>query len=128
VSARLCFCLCRWLTSCVKIYRGDAWHQLRQENFPPQVDLDNSPELLNLIKSMMQTDPALRVSLQVIRAHPVVSRARAAMEQTLADATMIGSTVFAASPLASVPKTFLEDILGHPPVPISDDGAMDLSL
>lgn len=114
--------------SCLEIYRGDAWHQLRQENFPPQVGLDDSPELLDLIKSMMRRDPALRVSVQVIRAHPVVSRARAAMEQTLADATKIGSTIFAASPLASVPKTFLEDILGHAAVPTPDDGAMDLSL
>jgi mitosis inhibitor protein kinase SWE1 len=112
---------------CINRYRGDAWHQLRQENFPPQVDLDGSPELLDLIKSMMRTDPALRVSIQAILAHPVISRAQAAMEQTLADATLSGSTVFAASPLASVPKTFLEDILGHSVVLIPDEGAMDLS-
>lgn len=77
---------------------------------------------------MMRTDPALRVSVQAIRAHPVISRARAAMEQTLVEATINGSTVFVASPLASVPKTFLDDILGRSSAVLTlDEGAMDLS-
>jgi hypothetical protein len=65
-------------TDAVYYYRGDTWHQLRQENFPLKVDLDDSLELLDLIKSMMRTDLAVRV--QAIRAHPVISRTRAAME------------------------------------------------
>jgi mitosis inhibitor protein kinase SWE1 len=75
----------------------------------------------------MRTEPALRVDIKTICAHPVISRARSAMERTFAQAKAEGSSLFAASPLASVPDTFLEAILGRPTVAILDDGAMDLS-
>ena len=76
---------------------------------------------------MMRTDPALRVDMQTICAHPVICRARSTMERTYAGAKADGSSPFAASPLAGVPDTFLETILGRPTVLAPDDGAMDLS-
>lgn len=101
--------------------RGDGWHRLRQEDFS-QMDLDGSPELFALIKSMMRTDPARRLDVQAICDHAVVSRARAAMERTYDEAKRDGTSVFAASPLAGVSNTFLEEILGR------DCEDMDLSL
>jgi mitosis inhibitor protein kinase SWE1 len=111
-----------WILFC----RGDAWHQLRQEDFS-QIDLDGSPELLALIKNMMRTNPAQRVDMRAICAHPVISRARSEMARTFAQAKASGSSLFAASPLAGVPDNFLETILGHAMGIIPDDGAMDLS-
>jgi mitosis inhibitor protein kinase SWE1 len=87
---------------------------LRQEDFS-QVDLDESPELLHLIKQLMRTDPTLRINAQDIFDHPIVSGARALMEQAYNQAVENGTSVFAASPLASVPDSFLIEILGHPP-------------
>jgi len=87
---------------------------LRQEDFS-QVDLDESPELLYLIKQLMRTDPTLRINAQDIFDHPIVSRARAMMERTYNQAVKNGTPVFAASPLASVPDSFLIEILGRPP-------------
>jgi len=104
-------------------FRGQAWHRLRQEDFT-QVDLDGSPELLDLIKHMMRTDPTLRIDIHSIRAHPVVSRARAAAERAFAAAKRDGTSVFSASPLASVPAGYLEEILNRR---IPDNAAMDLS-
>jgi mitosis inhibitor protein kinase SWE1 len=103
--------------------RGEPWHRLRQEDFG-QVDLDSSPELLQLIKSMMRTDPVLRLDAHSICAHPIVARARMAMERCYAEAKANGTSVFAASPLASVTESFLEEILGRP---LLDEEAMDLS-
>ncbi|KAG2128324.1 uncharacterized protein EDB93DRAFT_1184674 [Suillus bovinus] len=100
--------------------QGDGWHKLRQEDFS-QMDLDGSPELFALIKSMMRTDPARRVDVQAVCAHAIVSRARAAMERTYEAAKRDGTSLFAASPLAGVSNTFLEEILGH------DCDDMDLS-
>lgn len=101
--------------------QGDGWHRLRQEDFS-QMDLDGSPELFALIRSMMRTDPARRVDVQAVCAHAVVSRARAAMERTYEEAKRNGTSLFAASPLAGVSDTFLEEILGR------DCDDMDLSL
>ncbi|KAH0827406.1 hypothetical protein J3R83DRAFT_4062 [Lanmaoa asiatica] len=108
--------------------QGDGWHRLRQEDFS-QVDLDGSPELFDLIKSMMRTDPAKRVDIQTVHSHPVVRRVRSAMEGMYTEAKATGSSVFAASPLASVPDTFLNEILGRRvTVPHYDNEvAMDLS-
>ncbi|KAG1788014.1 uncharacterized protein HD556DRAFT_1405954 [Suillus plorans] len=100
--------------------QGDGWHRLRQEDFG-QMDLDGSPELFALIKSMMRTDPARRVDVHGVCAHTVVSRARAAMERTYEEAKRDGTSLFAASPLAGVSNTFLEEILGR------DYDDMDLS-
>jgi mitosis inhibitor protein kinase SWE1 len=76
---------------------------------------------------MMRTDPTLRIDIRTICLHPVISRARSGMEQTLALAKSSGSSLFAASPLAGVPETFLEEILGHRTVLVPEDTAMDLS-
>ncbi|KAH7920791.1 hypothetical protein BV22DRAFT_1073421 [Leucogyrophana mollusca] len=108
--------------------QGDGWHRLRQEDFS-QVDLDGSPELFDLIKSMMRMDPARRVTIQAICAHPIISRAQTAMERTYTEAKTSGTPLFAASPLASVKDTFLEEILGRrtPCLRHPDDFSMDLS-
>jgi len=105
--------------------QGEAWHRLRREDFS-QIDLEDSPELLELIQQMMRTDPALRISVPAICAHPVVSRARTAMDRAYASAKKDGSSVFAASPLASVCAGFLEEILDRPRQ-LAADSAMDLS-
>jgi mitosis inhibitor protein kinase SWE1 len=104
-------------------YRGEPWHRLRREDFG-QVELDDSPELLSLIKSMMKTDPILRINVHGICAHPVVSRTRSAMERKYAEALAEGTSVFVASPLSGVPDSFLEEILGRQD---ADENAMDLS-
>ena len=77
-----------------------------------QVDLNESPELLYLIKQLMRTDPALRINAKDTFDHPIVSRARGMMEWTYNQAVKNGTPVFAASPLASVPASFLIEILG----------------
>lgn len=93
------------------------------------MDLNASPELLDLIKSMMRTDPAQRVDIQTVHSHPVIRRVRSAMERMYSEAKAAGSSLFVASPLAGVPDTFLKDILGRrTTVPhYDDDVAMDLS-
>ena len=88
--------------------RGEAWHNLRQDNFE-QVELDDRPELLELIKSMMRSNPAHRVDVHQIRSHDVVSRARDTMEI----ARRAGGPAFDGSPLASAPDSFLATILGR---------------
>jgi hypothetical protein len=74
---------------CSSFCRGTTWHQLRQEDFS-QIDLDDSPELLALIKSMMKTDPAQRVDIRTICANPVISRARSEMERAFVQAKLAG--------------------------------------
>ncbi|KIJ67624.1 hypothetical protein HYDPIDRAFT_174044 [Hydnomerulius pinastri MD-312] len=109
--------------------QGDGWHRLRQEDFG-QVDLDGSPELFDLIKSMMRTDPARRVDIQAVYTHPVIARARSAMERAYGEARATRSSLFVASPLAGVSETFLEEILGRravAPPHYLDDIAMDIS-
>ncbi|OAX44090.1 hypothetical protein K503DRAFT_861674 [Rhizopogon vinicolor AM-OR11-026] len=106
--------------------QGDGWHRLRQEDFS-QMNLDGSPELFALIKSMMRMDPARRIDVEAVCGHPVVSRAGAAMERTYEECKREGRSVFAASPLAGVPSTFLEDILGRSVTMSRDCDAMDLS-
>ncbi|KAF9051208.1 hypothetical protein BDZ89DRAFT_1057063 [Hymenopellis radicata] len=103
--------------------QGESWHRLRREDFS-QVDLDDSPELLELIRQMMRTDPTSRISMRDICAHAVVRRARSRMDKMYETAKLEGSSLFSASPLASVTDGFLEDILGRD---MSGGGAMDLS-
>ncbi|PFH50883.1 hypothetical protein AMATHDRAFT_60204 [Amanita thiersii Skay4041] len=104
--------------------QGEAWHRLRQEDFS-QVDLDDSPELLDLIKQLMRTDPVQRMSAQDVFDHGIVSRARSIMERTYDLAKKNGTGVFAASPLASVPDGFLAEIHDHRFE--LENGAMDTS-
>lgn len=80
--------------------------------------MEDSPELFDLIKSMMRTNSTLRVDIHTICSHPVVARTRAAMERIVGNS----GNVFAGSPLASVPNSFLREILDH-----GDEDAMDLS-
>jgi mitosis inhibitor protein kinase SWE1 len=101
-------------------YRGEPWHRLRQEDFSQVVDLDDSPELFELIREMMRADPERRLTAAEVNTHPVVARAHAMMEQMIASAREAGASVFEASPLGQVPPHFLDDILGR--------NAMDLSL
>lgn len=88
--------------------RGEAWHNLRQDNFE-QVELDDCPELLELVKNMMRSNPAYRLDAHQIRSHAVVSRARDAMET----ARRAGGPASDGSPLASVPDSLLAIILGR---------------
>lgn len=91
--------------------QGDGWHRLRQEDFS-QVDLSGlSAELIELIRSMMRMDPGKRVEVQMVYDHPVVARARTAMERAHAEALGRGESTFSASPLASVEEGFLREIL-----------------
>ncbi|KIK67257.1 hypothetical protein GYMLUDRAFT_156166 [Collybiopsis luxurians FD-317 M1] len=90
--------------------QGEAWHRLRQEDFS-QVDLDDSPEVLRLIQQMMRTIPSLRVGIHGVYNHPIVCRARVKMEQAHETAKCTGTSLFAASPLASVSEDFLPAIL-----------------
>ncbi|KZT70930.1 hypothetical protein DAEQUDRAFT_756019 [Daedalea quercina L-15889] len=102
--------------------QGESWHRLRQEDFS-QADngLESlSEELRSLICSMMRTDPAVRVGIGLVASHPVVSRARTAMEEVRA----AEGDVFAASPLGGGGKRFLDDILLRPRW--TGDAAMDV--
>ncbi|KAE9387925.1 kinase-like protein, partial [Gymnopus androsaceus JB14] len=92
--------------------QGEAWHRLRQEDFS-QVDLVDSPQLLRLVQQMMQTNPSLRVGINGVYSHPVVAQARAKMEQAHATAVRTGTSLFVASPLASVSEDFLPAILDN---------------
>lgn len=73
---------------------------------------------------MMRTNPSSRLSIHAICDHPVVSRARGIMERVYMAAKRDGTSVFAASPLASVHAGFLEEILGRR---LLESGAMDVS-
>ncbi|KAJ6587067.1 kinase-like domain-containing protein [Mycena vulgaris] len=77
--------------------QGESWLRLRREDYS-EIQLDDMPELFELIQQMMRTDPALRMRVEGIRAHPVVARTRARM----------GSP-----PLGAEVPGFLCDILGR---------------
>jgi len=102
------------------LYRGEAWHRLRNEDFS-QVDLEHHSEtLVGLIQATMRRDPAERLTIAEVCEHPVVSHARVKMETMRAELSERGMSVWGASPLAGVPEGFLEEILG-------EEGAMDTS-
>ena len=83
-----------------------------------------STELVALVKSMLRTDPTLRVDVEHIYTHPVIMRARVSME--LARETLGAN--FQSSALASAPPGWLESILGYDDEwnGHEDDEAMDL--
>ena len=102
--------------------RGEAWHRLRREDFS-QVQFEASSELWELLKSMMRAAPALRIGIALVDTHPVVVRARRAMERMR---SQYGS-VFGASPLGAVSDGFLDEILGRGGLGDDDDDwEMDL--
>ncbi len=74
---------------------------------------------------MMRAAPALRIGIQLVDTHPVVMRARQAMEQMRAQ----HGAVFGASPLGAVPGGFLDEILarGRRTWDDDDDWEMDLT-
>lgn len=85
---------------------------MRQDDFC-QVDVPTSPELFKLIQSMMRMEVCARISTEGVYGHPVVSRARDVMRRMEAAAEANGTSLFAASPLASSPRGFMEEILGR---------------
>jgi len=77
------------------------------------VDLEaDSPELVELIQSVMRTDPSKRLTMAQVCAHPVVRRAREKMEMLHDELRREGRSTWGASPLASVGSGFLDEILG----------------
>lgn len=58
---------------------------------------------------MMRAAPALRIGIQLVDTHPVVMRARHAMERMREQ----HGAVFGASPLGAVPGGFLDEILAR---------------
>ncbi|KAL1673743.1 hypothetical protein EV122DRAFT_282658 [Schizophyllum commune] len=101
--------------------QGESWQRLRQEDFE-QVEWTGSRELLHIIGRMMCTDPDERIDVEALVAHPIVSRARQAMEDALARAVQGKEPFFASSPLAGAPPGFLVELLAD-----TMDDAMDLS-
>ncbi|KAJ7496138.1 hypothetical protein B0H11DRAFT_2001986 [Mycena galericulata] len=83
--------------------QGEAWLRLRREDFS-QIEMDDMPELFGLIQEMMRTDPDMRLEVEGICGHPVVSRARERMGRGVG---------FNGSPLGPVSPSFLCDILGR---------------
>ena len=74
---------------------------------------------------MMRAAPALRIGIQLVDTHPVVVRARRAMERMRSQY----GPVFGASPLGAVPSGFLDEILAHGKrLDADEDWEMDLSL
>jgi mitosis inhibitor protein kinase SWE1 len=100
--------------------QGEPWQRLRREDLS-QVELDVSPELASLIRATLRADPAARASARDVCAHPVVARARRAMDAQAQAAAAAGRSPFEASPLAGVQDGFLEEILGR--ALDDDDGA-----
>lgn len=89
--------------------RGEAWHRIRHEDFA-QVDLtDLSTELVELLKSTLRSDPALRADAGLVNAHPVITRARLSMDEKRRE---VGA-VFEASALAGAPPGWLDFVIGH---------------
>jgi mitosis inhibitor protein kinase SWE1 len=70
---------------------------------------------------MMRTEPEKRIKVEEVYGHEVVTRARSAMERAYVTAKGRGTSVFCASPLASVGDGFLEEILGRGDVEMEDE-------
>jgi mitosis inhibitor protein kinase SWE1 len=118
--------------------RGEDWHRLRREDFS-QVELKaDSPELFELIRSMMRTDPEMRVSAKQVCAHSVVVRTKRAMERRLAEVAVAvrsrsgdsagASALLAASPLFGESPSFLDEILGREDGRGMHEAPMDLGV
>jgi mitosis inhibitor protein kinase SWE1 len=90
--------------------QGESWQLLRQEDLSGAL-WQGSPELFTLVSSMMRTDPADRLTIDSVCAHPMVCRTRDAMERVFHQSTNPEER-FAASPLGNGPSGFLEEVFG----------------
>lgn len=98
-----------WVTDCLEFLRGDEWHRLRHNHFE-QVDFSEcSDELVQLLKGMMQSDPAQRVDAAEVYSNPIISQARVAMEVARG---RLGPSI-KASALAGEPEGWLDEILAR---------------
>ena len=99
---------------CANLFRDDAWLSFRNEDFS-DVDLSEfSPELVWLIKWMLKKDPAARPTVEQVRGHRVVRRARQSMEtRRLSDGGLDpdGQMAVTASPLVGEAEGYLVDVL-----------------
>ncbi|GBE81461.1 predicted protein [Sparassis crispa] len=89
--------------------QGDAWHRLRHEDFV-QVEAELgalSVTLQAVLKGMLRMEPARRVGSDMLARHPVVRRARSAMDGLRARQ----GDVFEASALGPVQDGFLSSII-----------------
>ena len=106
-------------------YQNQGWSpSIRHDDFS-QVDFaDISTELVELLKSMMRSDPNLRVDARMVCSHPVIVRARLSMEDLRKEL----GPVFHASALAGAPEGWLAEILGRNDLwdGAEEDEAMDL--
>ncbi|KAG6873414.1 hypothetical protein C0995_015839 [Termitomyces sp. Mi166 len=102
--------------------QGEDWQRLRRDDFS-QVLLDDSPELLKIIKQMMRQKPQERMSIHDVCGHGVVCRAREVMERMYNGAKRDTKSLLAASPFGRTEEGFLDEILGramdstHPATP-----------
>jgi len=103
--------------------QGEGWQRLRSDDFS-QINLSDSPELLDLLRSMMREDPASRLNASQVYSHPVVQRTRVAMKRMEDDTRRSSQPLFNASPLGNVSPGFLEEILGRP----AEDDGLDMDV
>jgi len=95
---------------------GEEWHRLRNDDFSA-VDFTagrhpRSSELVLFIMGMMHSESSKRVTMAQVHDHPILSRARTAMAQKLAEAMANETSLFTASPLGGEPDSYLADVLG----------------
>lgn len=92
--------------------RGEDWQRLRRDDFS-QVLLDESPELLEIIKRMMRQRPHERMSIHDVCGHAVVCRAREVMERVSNAVKRDKRSLLGASPFGRAEEGFLDEILGR---------------
>ncbi|KAG6880196.1 hypothetical protein C0992_003860 [Termitomyces sp. T32_za158] len=92
--------------------QGEDWQRLRRDDFS-QVFLDESPELLEIIKRMMRQRPHERMSIHDVCGHAVVCRAREVMERVSNAAKRDKRSLLEASPFGRAGEGFLDEILGR---------------
>jgi mitosis inhibitor protein kinase SWE1 len=92
--------------------RGAPWHKLREEDFDG-VHFDGmSTVLVQMIRSLMRTDPTKRLTMEQVCGGSIVSRAREWMDAKRAEAIENGLSVMLGSPLAEEKEGFVREILG----------------
>lgn len=99
---------------------GEPWHKLRNDDLS-DVELDGfSPELVDLIASMMRREAGRRPSMEAVCGHGCVARAGARMTRAVESAraavaagTAEATDIFRASPFGSEGPAFLQEVLGR---------------